>query len=366
MVHFPPVTVFLRGCLPFANGPDLLLKIAATWGEAVGCTSVSIARWDESIRQLEFFSRANGDEWDEFTVTHRWLPVCGGTDAGAVVANQHFPASGQTFELGAAGTRVGWLHVCHTQHIEAVPRDWLDQTSRLVKQAGIWSESLRSQKLAALAEYAAGAGHEVNNPLAAISGRVQQLLAVELEPERKRILETIVAQTLRIRDMMGDSMLFARPPAAQPTAVSWQATWQNCVDRLQPLIDEKALQVTSRGADATLLADVTQFTVAVCELLRNAIEASLYGQTIACKVSTSGDQAHLVISDQGRGLNEQEREHLFDPFYSGRQAGRGLGFGLSKAWRIAQQHNAQLVCHTSAHGGVEMHLHWPLAAENST
>src|SRR6267142_1449058 len=71
-------------------------------------------------------------------------------------------------------------------------------------------------KLRALAEFAAGAGHEINNPVATIVGYAQQLLAGETDPDRRHALATIGAQAYRIRDMIGDIMLFARPPAPNP------------------------------------------------------------------------------------------------------------------------------------------------------
>src|SRR5436189_173395 len=77
---------------------------------------------------------------------------------------------------------------------------------------------LREAKLRALAEFAAGAGHEINNPVATIAGHVQLLLAGETDPERRQALLTIGGQAYRIRDMIGDAMLFARPPQPQQQA----------------------------------------------------------------------------------------------------------------------------------------------------
>src|SRR5579872_5831871 len=78
---------------------------------------------------------------------------------------------------------------------------------------------LNELKLRALAEFAAGAGHEINNPVATIVGYAQQLLADETNPDRRHALATIGAQAYRIRDMIGDVMLFARPPAPHPQVI---------------------------------------------------------------------------------------------------------------------------------------------------
>ena len=62
------------------------------------------------------------------------------------------------------------------------------------------------------------------------------------------------------------------------------------------------------------------------------------------------------------GLGSQYYEHLFDPFFSGRQAGRGLGFGLSKCWRIIEQHGGHIVCESSPETGTIFRVHLPTTA----
>ena len=85
----------------------------------------------------------------------------------------------------------------------------------------------------------------------------------------------------------------------------------------------------------------------VRELLRNALEAVGRDGSVRLLIALSTDEnqqhwAELEVTDDGPGLSEREREHLFDPFFSGREAGRGLGFGLSKAWRIVDAHGGTL------------------------
>ena len=88
-------------------------------------------------------------------------------------------------------------------------------------------------RLESLAEFAAGAGHELNNPVATIVGRVQLLLRDETDPARRQALETIAGQAYRIRDMISDVMLFARPPEGE-----------SCESDLVELVAEVVLGVT--------------------------------------------------------------------------------------------------------------------------
>src|SRR5262249_58131215 len=80
----------------------------------------------------------------------------------------------------------------------------------------VYAERVQAAKLAAVAEFAAGASHEINNPLAVISGHSQYLLKQEVDERRREALESIVRQTRRIHSVLAELMLFARPPEPRP------------------------------------------------------------------------------------------------------------------------------------------------------
>jgi len=222
------------------------------------------------------------------------------------------------------------------------------------------------EKLLALAELAAGAGHELNNPVATISGHVQQLLPGERDPDRIQALQTIGAQALRIRDMIGDLMLFARPPQPRPVPCDLVAAIHEVRTALADRAADQQVDLRLAPGPTTLpiVADATQLRVLLSALVSNAVEATPPGGRVVLEVGhfVDGDapQARFTVTDTGRGLSELDREHLFDPFYSGRQAGRGLGFGLAKAWRIATLHQAMLQVSTPPGGGVICTLLWPV------
>ncbi len=102
-------------------------------------------------------------------------------------------------------------------------------------------------------------------------------------------------------------------------------------------------------------------------LLKNSLEAVERSGGGEIRLSLQADQASdrgedwalLTVSDDGSGLSDVEREHLFDPFFSGRQAGRGLGFGLSRCWRIVRMHGGQIDAHCPEGSGLEIRIRWP-------
>ena len=191
-----------------------------------------------------------------------------------------------------------------------------------------------------MAEFCAGAGHEINNPAAAIHGRCSLLLRSCGDPALARELRVISEQALRIRDMIADALLFARPPEPVPEPLWLRATVEEVLDGLSERAADAGCRIETDLAPVALEADPDQLAVVVAALGRNAIEAG--ANRLRFRGRLRGDRAILWVSDNGPGFTEQDREHAFDPFYSGRQAGRGLGFGLPKCWRIVTVHGGTL------------------------
>jgi signal transduction histidine kinase len=231
-------------------------------------------------------------------------------------------------------------------------------------------ERFQAAKLEALAEFTAGAGHEINNPLAVIINRAQQLLAGETDPERRRSLATIGAQAYRVRDMIGDVMLFARPPKPVPEQLCLGQLVQETADHLPQIAEanELSLEIPA-NEEVPVWADPVQLKVVVSNLLLNAHEAISGSGRIEVEVTSVFQQerqhASLRVTDDGAGFTELEREHLFDPYYSGRQAGRGLGFGLSKCWRIVTGHGGQIELETAEPGHTTFAVWLPSSSEEA-
>jgi signal transduction histidine kinase len=222
-----------------------------------------------------------------------------------------------------------------------------------------------ADRLAALAEFAAGAGHEINNPLATIVGRAQQLLRDEPDPVRRQSLATIVAQAYRIRDMIGDVMAFARPPTPVLTSLDLSTLVRDVAATLDgDLLAVKCRTEFHGDHVAPLSADREQLAAVLSELVHNAAEAlQPDGGLISLSVTSEADIVRLQVHDTGRGFSELEREHAFDPFFSGRSAGRGLGFGLCKVWQILRLHAGTVNIDSSPGGPTTVTVQLPLRWE---
>ena len=211
-----------------------------------------------------------------------------------------------------------------------------------------WYQKLLDSKLVAMKQLAYGASHEINNPLANVATRAHTMLARETDPDRRFQLAVMHEQAMRAHDMISDMMLFAHPPALQTKTVDVRlmvrALIRECEANLLPLIRSGASLAVTIGKQverATL--DPTHFKVALASLIQNSAEAIREDDgEIEIRISRESDSLCFAVSDNGIGIDETVKQHLFDPFYSGREAGRGLGFGLSKSWRIAKLHGGSL------------------------
>ena len=207
------------------------------------------------------------------------------------------------------------------------------------------ADAFRDAKLAAMAEFCAGAGHEINNPAAAILGRATLMLRRCEDPADARDLRTIADQALRIRDMIADALLFARPPEPRKEPVRLGEIVDGVLDGLRERADDAGCRIETDLVHVPLDVDPDQLAAAVAALGRNALEAG--ATRLRFRVRHTHGNARLFVSDDGPGFTERDRRHAFDPFYSGRQAGRGLGFGLPKCWRIVTVHGGTLAVRSS-------------------
>lgn len=245
---------------------------------------------------------------------------------------------------------------------------WLiNHMARLERLEQQFDETLQREKLESLRQFAYGASHEINNPLANISTRAQTLLREETHPERRRKLATINAQAFRAHEMISDMMLFAKPPDIAPEALDVSALVGEVFDELREMAESQGTTLVYHRDDVPLpsVADRVQLAVALKSLCTNALEAIPAGGRIevtAMHQTNPEDGSEwlvLSVSDTGPGIPPEAHRHLFDPYYSGREAGRGLGLGLAKCWRIVTLHGGHIDVSSRAGQGATFEIHLP-------
>lgn len=218
-------------------------------------------------------------------------------------------------------------------------------------------------RLEAVRAFAYGAGHEINNPLANIAARAQALLVDEVNPERRRKLATIVDQAFRARDMIGGLMVFARPPAPRPVAVGVHEVVRPAVEAVRPLAESRGvrLEYSPPPTPVMVKVDPGQVGEAVRALLQNAVEAVNEGGRVVVEAgSADGQGGRVSVVDDGPGMDPDAVRHAFDPFFSGRDAGRGIGLGLPKALRLVDANGGRLLVDSRPAIGTRIVVEFPV------
>ena len=250
----------------------------------------------------------------------------------------------------------------------AVPAQALMVVARKFHQARqhgeLFDRALEEAKLESMRQLAYGASHEINNPLANIATRAEHLLLGESDPHRRYQLAMVRAQAYRAHEMISDLMLFARPPELER---AWTPAREIISEAINPWMEDAAyrnVRVMVRDVpEARVHVDSVQVIGAIGAIMRNALEAIGDDGQITVEAHTDGRDWVVSVRDDGPGIPDAIRPHLFDPYFSGREAGRGHGLGLSKAWVVVRAHGGRIDVDTSTKGGARFVLHFPDCVE---
>ena len=223
----------------------------------------------------------------------------------------------------------------------------LDEANRLRER---FASELAAAKREALYQFAYGLSHEINNPLSNIVGRARTLLARGASNEQQRPLQAISDQAMRAYEMLADLMYIARPPAPVIEPVELMDLVDTVCAEFAPLFKSKQIDfVVERITDQLphskkLLISLDRLMIsdAIRAVVQNAYQACERGGKVVARLQFEPNAVAINILDNGPGMSATDRQHALDPFYSGREAGRGLGLGLCKAQRIMVLHQGDL------------------------
>jgi len=225
------------------------------------------------------------------------------------------------------------------------------------------AQLVQTEKLVSLGQLAAGAAHEINNPLTAILGYSDLLADDEALPEKTRgIAGKIRDQARRTKTLVGNLLSFARQVPAERTLLDLNTVVSNAVQL-------RALDLKHSGSKIELKlesvlpgvrGDGNQLMQVFFNIVNNAVDAmdsQSGGGTLTIK--TLRDRANVVIlfSDTGPGIKEPHR--VFDPFYTTKPIGKGTGLGLSICFGIVQEHGGKILCYNSQEGGAVFRVELP-------
>jgi signal transduction histidine kinase len=239
----------------------------------------------------------------------------------------------------------------------------LAQSERSVENLQrLQAQIVQSEKLVSLGQLAAGAAHEINNPLTAILGFSDLLAGDPALPEKARTTASKIRdQARRTKTLVGNLLSFARQVPAERTLLDINTVVTNAVQlrTLDLRSGRVRIELQLESVLPGVRGDGNQLMQVFFNMINNAVDAMESVQGGVLTIKTLRDRAYVVVlfSDNGPGLKEPSR--VFDPFYTTKPVGKGTGLGLSICFGIVQEHSGRILCYNRQEGGAVFRVELP-------
>ncbi len=222
------------------------------------------------------------------------------------------------------------------------------------------TQLVQSEKLVSLGQLAAGAAHEINNPLTAILGFSDLLVDDASIPEKARTTAAKIRdQARRTKTLVANLLSFARQAPSERTLLDINTVVTNAAQlRGLDLKGSTSIELRLESVLPGVRGDGNQLMQVFFNIISNAIDAMEPAGGVLT-IKTQRDRSHVVVlfSDTGSGLKEPQR--VFDPFYTTKPVGKGTGLGLSICYGLIQEHGGRIICYNRPEGGAVFRVDLP-------
>jgi two-component system sensor histidine kinase PilS (NtrC family) len=244
------------------------------------------------------------------------------------------------------------------------PAGFLFNFQDVTKVRKLERDARMQHRLAAVGEMAAGIAHEIRNPLASISGSAQVLRGSATPgSSERRLMEIVVSESQRLSSILEDFLKYVKPRERLVEEVDAAAALKD-VAMLLSHSDERLpgheIVVDIVPESVVLPADAGQIRQIFWNLARNALAAMPDGGRLAISARLEGESWVVAVSDEGRGMTDEERDRLFTPFAHSVRGGTGLGLAI--VYRIVEEHGGSIRVDTSRGTGTTISIALPVRA----
>lgn len=194
---------------------------------------------------------------------------------------------------------------------------------------GMVTEAVRMERLAALGEFATAIAHEVRNPMATMKTSAQALARREADPERRALLNDIVAEIDRLGRVMQDLLEYGRPRQAVPVPVPAREMLRRVQSLMASTAARRGISLNVQGeADLMVLADADQMQQVLINLLINALDATPKSGLVSLRVFREAQCVVVEVRDTGGGIAAHLLDKVTQPFFTTKVGGTGLGLAI--------------------------------------
>ena len=245
---------------------------------------------------------------------------------------------------------------------------WQDRT----EERRLESSLLQAGKLAAIGQLAAGVAHEINNPLTAINANAEMLkMFIPPEDENYEAVDLILRAGQRATKVVRGLLDFARQEQYRFTRNNVNHSIRQALDLVSYQFQTANIEVVDQTSQEvpTIVASWDHLKSVWLNLLVNARDAvqSLPEQRqieISTRLVEEGEFVQVIIRDNGQGMTSAEAQHIFEPFYTTKEPGKGTGLGLATSHRIIEQHGGDIQVVSAPNQGTTFIVRLPVEPQH--
>jgi signal transduction histidine kinase len=223
------------------------------------------------------------------------------------------------------------------------------------------AQLLAAERMAVLGQMAAGIAHEVNNPIGIIRGYLRTMMPDAKDEEQRRELGILDEEAAACQRIVEDLLTYARSGELRLTDTDIRVLIDETAQRLEASGLTGDVHIDRRIESATLSIDAGRLRQAIENLIRNAVQASAKHGVVEVTGRFVGSEYRIDVQDRGPGIGEADRERIFEPFFSRRAGGSGLG--LAVCLGIARAHGGSIVASPREGGGSVLTLVVPASGK---
>lgn len=283
-------------------------------------------------------------------------------------ANRSLTEVARCWAAGDLGRRADPVRLAGLSGLADTLNQMAASLQRHVETSRLREEELvgQTERMATTARLAAGVAHELNNPLGGIL-LYSNLLLESTPPDdaRHENMARIATQATRARDIVRGLLDFARESPGEVTVVDLNQLVRDTLKLLER--QTQAIQVRCELSTAELLVrgDSGRLQQVLVNIVVNAVDAMRDGGLLTVRTGYSEKPGfcRVAISDNGVGMREEQLPHIFEPFYTTKEVGRGVGLGLAISYGIVRQHGGDIEVQSQVGAGTTFRIMLPAAGE---
>jgi signal transduction histidine kinase len=236
-------------------------------------------------------------------------------------------------------------------------------------------EIIRSEKLASVGRLAAGIAHEIGNPIGIILGYLDLIRKGNVtEGEKTDFLNRVESEISRVKTIITQLLDYSRPSKSRQGIIYIHEIIKLTIDMLkpQPMMDNIDIVMDLKAETDSVFVDSNQIQQVFINIIMNAAdvlaenEIEGRGKILHISSCSSGHEIEIRFRDNGTGIEKDELGHIFDPFYTTKEPGRGTGLGLSVSYRIIEEQGGTIRAESVKGEGMTIIIKLPLYDDSNT